>query len=264
MAPSGTFEFSGWAGPKLRVFYQLPKAVTADTPVLIAIHGVNRDADNYRDEWARHAIANGFIVVAPEFNRADFPDNESFSSGGMEAPGGGFKPREQWAFAALDPLFDAVKARTGSKVPRYILYGHSGGAQFVQRFVLFMPGARYLRAIAANAGWYTMADFESGLPYGLKGSPIGEAELQSAFKRRLWILLGSKDIDPRSPNLRITKEAMKQGAYRLARGDNFFNSAQAAAAKLGTPFNWQRRYVNGVGHDNVGMSAAAAALVMAK
>lgn len=261
MPAKGAFTFDGWKGPPLRVFYQLPAEVKPDTPVLIAIHGVQRDADNYRDEWARRAVEKGFIVAAPEFSRAGFPDNESFSSGDVTADDGSVRPRDRWTFAAIDPLFDAIRQRTGTRVPRYILYGHSGGAQFVQRFVLFMPEARYARAIAANAGWYTMPDYSTGLPYGLKDSPVTPDLLKAALGRQLWVLLGSQDTDPRSPNLRTTREAMRQGAFRRARGDAFYAAAQGAATAAGVELKWQKRYVNGVGHDNAGMSAAAVALV---
>lgn len=261
MPAKGVFTFEGWQGPALRVFYQLPAQVTSDTPVLIVIHGVQRDADNYRDEWARRAVEKGFIVAAPEFSRAGFPDNESFSSGDVTAADGSTNPRDRWTFAAIDPLFDAIRRRTGTRVLRYVLYGHSGGAQFVQRLVMFMPEARFSRAIAANAGWYTMPDFAGPLPYGLRDSPVTPAQLTAALGRPLWILLGSRDTDPRSPNLRTTREAMRQGAFRRARGESYYAAAQAAATAAGVELKWQKRYVEGVGHDNAGMSAAAVALV---
>ena len=263
LSGKGDFVFSGWAGPPVRVFYQLPAVVKPDTPVLFAIHGVQRDADVYRDAWARMAVERGFIVAAPEFSTKAFPDNESFSSGGI-TDGGKPVPRDRWTFSVVEPLFQAIRARTGTQVLRYVLYGHSGGAQFVQRFVLMMPDARYSRAIAANAGWYTMPELDAELPYGLKGSSVDEAGLKVALARPLWVLLGSRDVDPRSPALRITREAMRQGPYRLARGDSFYAAGQAAAARLGVKYGWQKRYVNGVAHDNIGMANAAVALVAPK
>lgn len=258
----GQFTFTGWAGPPLRVFYQLPDTVNAQTPVLIVLHGVQRDAENYRDEWARHARDRGFIVVAPEFSAADFPGADEYSSGGFLAPDGSTRPREQWSFAAIEPLFDEVRARTGTEVQRYVLYGHSGGAQFVQRFVLMMPRARYSRAIAANAGWYTMPDLTIDYPYGLRGSPVTREELAFVLRRPLWILLGAEDTNPRSPNLRQTAEAARQGPHRLARGDAFYRAAQAAAEAAGVELAWQRRYVPGAGHDNAAMARAAVNLVV--
>jgi len=258
----GMFVFTNWAGPALRVFYQLPDNVTATTPVLIVLHGVERNADEYRDSWARQARARGFIVVAPEYSAADFPGAEEYSSGGFLAPDGSTRPREQWSFAAIEPLFDEVKARTGTGVPRYILYGHSGGAQFVHRFVLLMPQARYQRAIAANAGWYTMPDFDIGFPYGLRGTPVTREDLARELQRPLWILLGARDTNPNAANLRHAVEAERQGPYRLARGDSFYAAAQHAAEALGVRCAWQRRYVPGVAHDNEEMLAAAVNLVV--
>ena len=262
LAPGrGDFTFTGWAGPALRVFYQLPDNVTETTPVLIVLHGVQRDADNYRDEWARHARERGFIVVAPEYSAADFPGADEYSSGGFLAPDGSTRPPEQWSFAAIEPLFDEVRARTGTRVPRYVIYGHSGGAQFVQRFVLMMPDARYSRAIAANAGWYTMPTLDVDFPYGLRVTPVDRDRLTRALRRPLWILLGARDTNPRSANLRQTPEAARQGPHRLARGDAFYRQAQETAQALGVETNWQRRYVPDAGHDNGAMARAAVALV---
>ncbi|MBJ7440122.1 MAG: hypothetical protein JHD35_13975 [Sphingopyxis sp.] len=263
LAPGkGDFAFTGWAGPPLRIFYQLPDAVTEKTPILFVFHGVQRDAANYRDEWARYARDRGFIVIAPEYGAADFPGAEEYSSGGFLAPDGSVRPRAQWSFAAIEPLFDEVKARTGTRVPRYILYGHSGGAQFVQRYMLMMPEARVLRAIAANAGWYTMPDLDTEFPYGLKGSPVDRAGLAAALGRPLWILLGARDTNPNSAALRQTAEALRQGRHRLARGDSFYRKAVDAAASLGLKLAWQRRYVPDAGHDNAAMSRAAVDLVV--
>jgi poly(3-hydroxybutyrate) depolymerase len=258
----GMFVFSGWAGPALEIFYQLPDVVRAATPVLFVHHGVNRDAADYRDEWARHARDRGFIVVAPRYGQADFPGAAGYGSGGFIGPDGAAAPRERWSFAAIEPLFDEIRARTGTRVERYIMYGHSGGAQFVQRFVLMMPEARYLRAIAANAGWYTMPDFDIAFPYGLAGTPVTRAELARTLQRPLWILLGGDDTNPRAPNLRHSRAAERQGPNRRARGDSFYASARRAADDLGVRLAWQRRYVPDVGHDNAGMAAAAVNLVV--
>ena len=45
--------------------------------------------------------------------------------------------------------FVTVKAATGNRSERYHLYGHSAGAQFVHRFLYFMPDARVAKAVAA-------------------------------------------------------------------------------------------------------------------
>jgi poly(3-hydroxybutyrate) depolymerase len=164
------FVFTVWAGPELPVWYQLPDQVTPDTPVVFVMHGVNRDADRYRDEWADLARMHEFIVIVPEFGKADFPGSLGYNTGYFTNSDGTPRPRAQWAFAAIEPLFDEVRQRFGTRAAGYTLYGHSAGAQFVHRYVLFMPDARIDQAIAANAGWYTMPDPAIAFPYGLEVS----------------------------------------------------------------------------------------------
>ncbi len=259
---TGTFSFDGWNGPPLRVWYGLPDQVRATTPVVFVMHGVNRDADRYLAEWAPLAARYRFIVVVPEFSQASFPGSAGYNTGYLTDPNGAPRPRAQWSFAALEPLFDAVKARTGSRMPRYALYGHSAGAQFVHRYVFFVPEARLSRAVAANAGWYTMPNLATAYPYGLAGAPIGAAGLKRALRKPLTILLGTSDTDVTDPNLRITPEANAQGPHRFARGMEFHRMGRATAGRLGGPFGWRVQDVPGVGHDNGKMAVAAAPLLV--
>ncbi|WP_066532755.1 alpha/beta hydrolase [Erythrobacter sp. CCH5-A1] len=258
---AGRFVFSGWDGPPLPVFYQLPETVTPDTRVVFIMHGVNRDADRYRDEWAAHARRLGFIVIAPQFAAADFPGSLGYNTGYFTEEDGTARPRSRWSFAAIEPLFDDVRQRFGTRVERYAIYGHSAGAQFVHRYVLFMPEARIDRAIAANAGWYTMPDSGTAFPYGLGATPIGAEGLAAALGKPLMVLLGTADTDRADPDLRKTPEADAQGPHRYARGQAFFARGEAAAAAAGVPFAWQLERVPGIAHSNAGMAEAAAALI---
>lgn len=263
-APSaGRFVFTGWDGPDLPVYYQLPDKITAQTPVVFVMHGVNRDADRYRDEWAALARRHGFIAVVPQFSRADFPGSRGYNTGYFTQEDGTARPRALWSFAAIEPLFDDVRKRFGSGVTRYSIYGHSAGAQFVHRYVLFMPEARIDKAVAANAGWYTMPDSTTDFPYGLGGTPVAPDDLKAALGKPLTVLLGTADTDRSDPDLRKTPEADAQGPYRLARGQTFFVRAERAAKDMGTPFGWRLVTVPGIGHSNAGMAEAAARLIAA-
>jgi poly(3-hydroxybutyrate) depolymerase len=263
-AGKGRFVFSGWDGPPLPVWYQLPENVAADTPVVVVMHGVNRDADRYRDEWAELALAHRFIVIVPEYSRADFPGSDGYNTGFFTGADGTPRPRGLWSFAAIEPLFDEVRRRFGTAAPRYTLYGHSAGAQFVHRYVLFMPEARIEQAIAANAGWYTMPDPAISFPYGVQGAPVTGETLKAALAKPLTILLGTADIDTNDPDLRTTAEANRQGPHRLARGQSFLAEGQALAGRLGTPLGWKVEFVPGVGHKNGLMAQAAARLIAAR
>lgn len=258
---AGSFVFTGWDGPPLSVFYQLPEPLTADTQIVFVMHGVNRDADRYRDEWAAHARRFGFIAVVPQFNAADFPGSLGYNTGYFTEEDGTARPRSRWSFAAIEPLFDDVRRRFGTQVERYAIYGHSAGAQFVHRYVLFMPEARIEQAIAANAGWYTMPELETAFPYGLGATPIGAEGLATALGKPLTVLLGTADTDRADPDLRKTPEADAQGPHRYARGQAFFARGAAAAAARGVPFGWRLEQVPGIAHSNAGMAEAAAALI---
>jgi poly(3-hydroxybutyrate) depolymerase len=263
-AGRGRFMFSGWDGPPLPVWYQLPGKVTPETSVVIVMHGVNRDADRYRDEWAGIARTYRLIVIVPEFSRADFPGSDGYNTGYFTAADGAPRPRRLWSFAAIEPLFDAVRVRFGTAAERYTLYGHSAGAQFVHRFVMFMPEARIAQAIAANAGWYTMPDSAAAFPYGTQGAPITETELKAALAKPMTVLLGTADTDTADPDLRTTPEANLQGPHRLARGQAFFAMGRARAEQWAVPFGWRIEFVPDVGHSNGLMAEAAAKLIAAR
>jgi len=244
-------------GHTLRVWYFRSAATPADAPVLFVMHGVGRNAEEYLDDWIELATQKQFLVVVPEFSKAEFPGEEAYNSGNMFDKTGRPIPRERWSYSMIEPLFDALVPQLGHHRKDYMLYGHSAGAQFVHRFVYFMPEARYTRAVAANAGWYTLPSLDVAFPYGLKGSTIDVAALRAAWARPLVVLLGESDIDPKSSALRHTPEADAQGLYRFARGQFFYAQARAAAATSHAPFNWTLATAPGIAHSNKGMAPFA-------
>jgi hypothetical protein len=220
---------------------------------------VKRDADRYRNEWSALARNRGFILVVPEFDERNFPGARSYNLGNVFDEAGQPVPNERWSFSAIEPLFDAVREMTGTRVTGYGLYGHSAGAQFVHRYVLFMPAAHFDKAVAANAGWYTMPQQEVGYPYGLGGSGLSDEGLRAALQRPLTILLGTADVDERDPNLRRAPEALAQGVNRVQRGERFFGAATATARELKAPLAWRLGRVEGGDHSNSDMAGAAPA-----
>jgi poly(3-hydroxybutyrate) depolymerase len=253
----GSFRFEQ-GGHQLTVWHYRPTTASADAPVLFVLHGVGRNAEDYLNDWIEPADRHGFLLVVPEFSKAEFPGEEGYNSGNLFDAAGRLRPREQWSFSMIEPIFDQVRARLGSRRTDYMIYGHSAGAQFVQRFLYFMPQARVTRAVAANAGWYMLPDLATAYPYGLKGTPADEAALRTTLARPLVILLGESDTDVQHQSLRHTPEADAQGLYRLARGRYFYTHAQAAATALRTPFHWTLVTVPGVAHVNKEMAPFAA------
>lgn len=255
------FDFETLGGRQITVWSYRPQTVRAQTPVLFVMHGVQRDGARYLLDWVDFGRRNNQIIVVPEFDAVNFPGSNAYNHGNFRGALGNFLPREQWSFSVIEPLFDAVRARTGTEVDRYRIYGHSAGAQFVHRFVLFMPEARYSLAVSANAGSYAVPDLSISYPFGLKDTPLSEADLVRALQRPLTILLGTADNDPAHPNLPDQPGAVAQGPHRVARGEHFFAAARRAALGRNVRLRWQLGYAEGIAHDNAGMARNAERLL---
>jgi dienelactone hydrolase len=241
---------------KLTVWTHSPKGFGPDTPIVFVMHGVKRNGKSYRDAWAPHSRKEGFLLLVPEFPEDEYP-GEAYQQGRLRDRKGKPLPPEQWTFSVIEKLFDQAKAITGSRVEKYYLYGHSAGGQFVHRFVLFMPKARYARAVAANPGYYTFPTQDAGYPYGLRGTPIAGPIDAAVFGRDFVLMLGAEDTNRDDPNLRKTPQADAQGLTRLERGKNYFRAATDVAKKMGAKFNWRLVTVPGVGHSDPKMSPSA-------
>jgi len=255
-ASRGSFPFAH-GGHQLTVWHYQPAGVAADAPVLFVIHGVDRNAEDYLNDWTELAERKQFLLVVPEFSKAEFPGAAAFNSGNLFAADGSLRPRDEWSYSMIEPLFDVVRARFGLQRNDYQIYGHSAGAQFVQRFLYFVSEARCTRYVAANAGWYMLPALDTAYPYGLKGTPADAATLRQALARPIVILLGDADTDPQHQSLRHTPEADAQGLYRLARGQYFFRRAREAATALQVPFVWTLDTVAGIAHVNKDMAPFA-------
>ncbi|MEO0603298.1 MAG: hypothetical protein AAF211_17800, partial [Myxococcota bacterium] len=230
--------------------------------------GQGRDADNYRDDWIGLANEYGFIVAAPEFRDVFYSGSNGYQLGNVFIDGenpipGTERPREEWTYSVVEPLFDDVVARTPTEVETYQAFGHSAGAQFAHRFVLFVPDARYDTVIAANAGWYTLPDDSIEYPYGLGATPV-EGGDRRFFGRGLVVHNGDRDNNPESSSLRRTAEADEQGLHRLDRGAYFVETSEDLAASAGEGYDWDRVIVPNVGHDGEAMAPAAAAYLAEK
>ena len=88
--------FDGWDGPNLRVFLTRPTGLAPDRPVVFVMHGMGRNADEYRDQWHELAVANDFLLVVPEFSEADFPGTDAYNLGNLSDTSGAPTPRGRW------------------------------------------------------------------------------------------------------------------------------------------------------------------------
>jgi len=268
---SGSFvmkETLGATKDDMKVFYYRPEKWTNKNPIMMVFHGMNRNADTYRDNWIKLADQYNFLVICPEFTSKKFPGVRYYNAGNVadvdeyEDKVGDFYPKKDWIFKVVDDAVLAAKKAAGAPDAPVAIFGHSAGAQMTHRYLLLGGDTTAKLIIPANAGWYTMPDANITFPYGIKALPISKEELAKDFAKPAVILLGEADV-VRGKNLRQTTMSDAQGQNRLARGKAFYAQAKAKAAEMGVPFNWKLVTVPGVAHDNAGMAVAAAKLVAA-
>lgn len=265
----GSHEFTfhdarGNADRPITVRYHMPDGYTPDTPIVFVMHGASRTGQRYFEDWEPHAVTHGFLLVVPEFDADNYPGSQWYNLGNVfpdPDAAGAHNPESAWTFTAIEHLFDAVRTASGSTRTTFRIFGHSAGSQFVHRLLMTRPGAPVERAVAANAGWYTLPDDDTAWPYGLGGSGFEVAGLAALLQLPVTVLLGDADTVTTARSLRRTPEAMLQGPHRFTRGHTFHATAQSAAETLGVPFAWALDTVPGAGHSNALMAPRAAAIL---
>lgn len=254
------------ADKPIRVFYFVPNAIGPDAPILFVFHGAERNALAYRNALIDKSKQEGFILVVPEFSELDFPGVNAYQLGNLYQDGDSpsestRNPETMWSLSLVEPIFSFVKLKTKNNSGSYSALGHSGGAQFLHRFLLFTPAAKINKALISAAGWYTEPDTAIAFPYGLKKSPYRPVVFQNLWTKTIFVQVGSADNNSNSSSLRHTPEADLQGANRLERAQYFYHSARHTASEQGVLFNWQLKIAPGLTHDYVGALNYGASLL---
>lgn len=247
------------------VFYYIPTSGNiVNMPVLFSFHGAERDGTIQRDAWKYFAEKHGFIVIAPQFSKDHYSENQ-YQFGGVFTTSAAtvLNPKEKWTYNIVEALFDYFKAETGNASTTYNMFGHSAGGQFVHRYLIAMPHARVNRAVAANPGSWTFPYVDGivgidnktyGWPYSIRNTPFTTQEsLRTFFSRRLYIQLGMLDTNPDASGLPKGAPAMAQGAHRLERGRFFYEESKRLAQKDGADFFFQKAEVANGNHSTLRM-----------
>lgn len=232
----------------IKVYYYAPKKLTQNSRIVFVLHGDNRNGARYRDEWQKYARKYNFLVLCPELSKRDFSFWEYNCGNIYDNENKRFNPKEDWTFNLIEQLFDFVREDRKMRVGSYCIFGHSAGAQLVQRMVLFMPEARFSRAIANGAGWYTLPNFKRGFNGGLKGTPVTEEGLKKAFEKNLIILMGDKDFVTKTRP--ASYAATKHKWDRVWRAKFFYEEAKTRSEQMGVELNWIYKTVPDADHNN--------------
>jgi hypothetical protein len=238
-----------------------PDRVSDTTPILFVHHGVARNGRDYRDYWAPHARAHGFLAISIEFPEASFPEYLWYNFGNLHERDGAPNPPERWSFGIIPRLFDALRAQGLTRRETYGQFGHSAGGQLVHRMLSFGYRDRVAIAITANAGTYAMPDLDIPWPFGLGAVGLRADDLRAILSFPLTIMAGTEDTKTTGRFFPKGPRSNRQGAHRHERAHNYLRAGHTAAERLGVVCAWRVIDVHGVGHHGGGMSDAAAPLV---
>jgi poly(3-hydroxybutyrate) depolymerase len=163
-------------------FLAVPKRLDAGKPVplVVLLHGSDRDGSSLAEKWAKLAEEEGFIAVGPNASNAAY----------WKAPEDG--P------VLLRDLVEHLRSRYQIDPRRIYLFGHSAGAGFALQMGLLE--SRYFAAVAIHAGAFNE----------------GEAKwLVSQAKRRIpfHIAVGDRDQGLPLAVVRLTRDTLKAGGF---------------------------------------------------
>lgn len=255
--PIGKAELAIDAGPvRLQVFTYRP-ANWSGQRLLFVMHGVLRNADEYRDHATGMADRFDALVVAPKFDSERFP-SRLYQRGGILREDGTAAPPAEWTYARIPELATAVRTRTGKPDAQLFVIGHSAGGQFVVRMSAFQDTGA-VRLVAANPGSVLLPTTDVPFGYGFGGLPkelANDTRLQRYLAAPLTLYLGTGD-DHDDEWFDKSKEAMAQGSGRHQRGLCLYWTARTLAAVRGWPFGWRLVEAQGIEHDHEVMFAHA-------
>jgi predicted esterase len=229
------------SGGELDYFAYVPRNVSAASPLLVTVHGIDRQALQHAVRFSKLAEAYGFVVLAPLFSKSRMPRYQRVERG----------PNGESPIEAFELTVDHFQRASGLQSAPIRLFGYSGGAQFVMRQVLLgsLPVARL--ALAAP-GWFTMPDDELAFPYGAAAGPASEGR-QPNFARLLatptLLTVGGEDTRRDSSLNRNKIVESTQGRTRVERAQRWHAAMGAAADMRGLPCLTELRVLPGAPHD---------------
>jgi pimeloyl-ACP methyl ester carboxylesterase len=207
--------------------------------VLVAIHGISRNAAEIAARFAAHPAFARTTIVAPLFDKDAFGQYQQ-----IEAR----KAGQTRADTALIGLLDGLTASDGLPTASVSLFGFSGGAQMAHRFAMLHP-RRVARLCVVSAGWYAMPDPAIPWPYGI-GDGDGAARVGPEFLAiPTTVIVGNRDT---RVDASVRQDALileHQGRNRLRRARCFVRAAATYADRMGVARRPQLLTLHGVSHD---------------
>jgi pimeloyl-ACP methyl ester carboxylesterase len=209
--------------PVRNVYVRAPQnqAVGKPLQVLVALHGMGGNGQDFSRELIDQADRYGWLIVAPTIEYGDWTNPSVLAR------------EEPVLIQALNSYLDGLPQLVGTPMRHLVLIlGHSRGAQLAHRFAEFRPD-RVLAVAALSAGTYTLPetspDGSLNFPYGVQdidqysGHAFDPARFDTVA---IWVGVGGQDTN--AGDLPRQWDSI-EGSTRVQRAQAF----EAAAQQLG-------------------------------
>lgn len=191
--------------------------------VLVAVHGISRNAAEIAMRFAAHQAFAQTTIVAPLFAKETFGQYQQL---------GVTKPGQTPADTALIALLDDLAGELGGVPERFGLFGFSGGAQMAHRFAMRHP-QRVARLCIVSAGWYCLPRTDLPWPYGI-GDETGAPIIGPQFLDiPLTVIVGNRDTRVDGSVRQDPLIVEHQGRNRLRRARCYVRAVRDYGASLG-------------------------------
>ncbi|HEY7690131.1 MAG TPA: PHB depolymerase family esterase [Dongiaceae bacterium] len=222
-------------------FVYAPRGLRPDSPLLVSVHGISRNARDHVEAFTRMADRYDAMILAPVFTDYRYGDYQRL----------GRRGRGSRADLALQRLASHVIFEWGLASAKFYLYGHSGGAQFAHRYAMAYPQDVAAVGVSA-AGWYTLPDPDLPYPYGIGptsdsyGLTLDPAEF---LQVPACVFVGEDDRSRDGAFNRSDKLDSSQGRNRIERAANWVEAMNRAAAGYGYKTRYTLHVLPDADHD---------------
>ena len=249
-------------------FLYRPTKLSDPPQTLVVIHGtpaVDQSAGEtayyYAENWAPFAEENGWLLLVPAFNQADFSSRKGEITDALTGYRGLFGREigaDEWVLRLLGLGRDAL----GWPEAPILLYGHSAGGQFVGRFLVTHPEL-VERAVISAAVTYPQPDPAVSWPYGMgslsseivwEDGTTAQVEITpdpdkwlAATQVDLIVVVGLNDLEPQ------LQRPGQEGRVRLAINQNWVDAMGVFAADHGLESQITFEAIPGKGHSMLGL-----------
>lgn len=228
-----TVSFASQTDPRFSFCLYVPPSYrsAASGPILVTVHGTDRNNQSLRDLFCDFADETNSIVLSPLFPvgvEANDLDNYKYLGG----PGIRFDE-------LLLSMVDEVSQRYEVDGSRFLLFGFSGGAHLAHRMLYVHP--ERLRAVVVGApGGVTLPDQRLAWWAGVKdyAELFGRAVPWERMREiPVHLVVGAEDTDPKGTiqnrhDPRWIDGADQAGSHRVARLRSLYQQLHSAGLQV--------------------------------